>query len=54
MRRTYGELEFGLSPDDSAQRTRIGGLPATPHPWCLPEGSSRQAIDDLVKFLLTL
>jgi hypothetical protein len=54
MRRTYGELEFGLNPNDPAQRARIGGLPATPHPWCLPAGSSRQAIDDLVAFLLTL
>ncbi len=54
MRRTYGELEFGLNPNDPAQRARIGGLPAAPHPWCLPEGSSRQAVDDLVAFLLTL
>jgi hypothetical protein len=54
MRRTYGELEFGLNPNAPAQRARIGGLPATPHPWCLPAGSSRQAIYDLVAFLLTL
>jgi hypothetical protein len=54
LRRTYGELEFGLNVNDPAQRTRIGGLPPTPHPWCLPDGSSRQAIDDLVAFLLTL
>jgi hypothetical protein len=54
MRREYGELEFGLDPNDPVQRSRIGGLPATPHPWCLPEGSSRQTIADLVAFLLTL
>jgi hypothetical protein len=54
MRREYGKLEFGLDPADPAQRTRIGGLPAAPHPWCLPDGSSREAIDDLVAFLLTL
>jgi hypothetical protein len=54
MRRAYGELEFGLNPNDSGQRSRIAGLPAAPHPWCLPAGSSRQTIDDLVAFLLTL
>jgi hypothetical protein len=54
MRREYGVLEFGLDPADPAQQARIGGLPAAPHPWCLPDGSSREAIDDLVAFLLTL
>ena len=54
MRLEYGILEFGLDPADPAQRARIGGLPAAPHPWCLPEGSSRKSIDDLVTFLLTL
>ncbi|HET7882859.1 MAG TPA: hypothetical protein VFL55_18390 [Acetobacteraceae bacterium] len=54
LRREYGRLEFGLDPSDPAQRARIGGLPAAPHPWCLPDGSSREAIDDLVAFLLSL
>jgi hypothetical protein len=54
MRREYGKLEFGLNPADPAQRQRMGGLPAAPHPWCLPAGASRQTIDDLVTFLLTL
>jgi mono/diheme cytochrome c family protein len=54
MRREYGELEFGLDPKDPEQRARIGGLPAAPHPWCLSEDSTRQTIDDLVTFLLTL
>jgi len=54
MRREYGKLEFGLDPADPAQRARIGGLPATPHPWCLPDGTPRQTVDDLVAFLLTL
>jgi hypothetical protein len=54
MRREYGELELGLDPQDPVQRGRIGGLPAAPHPWCLPEGASQETIDDLVTFLLTL
>jgi hypothetical protein len=54
MRREYGMLEFGLDPADPTQRGRIGGLPAAPHPWCLPAGASQQMIDDLVTFLLTL
>ncbi len=54
MRREYGILEFGLDPSDPQNASRIGGLPAAPHPWCLPEGSSQADIDDLVMFLLTL
>ena len=54
MRREYGILEYGLDPNDRQSRARIGGLPATPHPWCMPEGSSQADIDDLVIFLLTL
>jgi hypothetical protein len=54
MRREYGILEFGLDPKDEQNRTRIGGLPAAPHPWCMPGGSSQSDIDDLVVFLLTL
>jgi mono/diheme cytochrome c family protein len=54
MRREYGILEFGLDPADPKTRSRIGGLPAMPHPWCLAEGSSQADIDDLVAFLLTL
>jgi hypothetical protein len=54
MRREYGILEYGLDPKDPASRARIGGLPAAPHPWCIPAGSSQVDIDDLVAFLLTL
>ncbi len=54
MRREYGILEFGLDPKDPQSRGRIGGLPAAPHPWCMPDGSSQADIDDLVLFLLTL
>ena len=54
MRRDYGILEFGLDPRDAHSRPRIGGLPAAPHPWCMPEGSSQAEIDDLVILLLTL
>ncbi len=54
MRREYGVLEFGLDPKDPQNASRIGGLPAAPHPWCLPTGSSPADIDDLVIFLLTL
>ncbi|HVY15505.1 MAG TPA: hypothetical protein VHB27_09760 [Rhodopila sp.] len=50
MRRDYGILEFGLDP----KNPRVGGLPAEPHPWCLPEESSQADVDDLVVFLLTL
>ena len=54
MRREYGVLEFGLDPKNPRNASRIGGLPAAPHPWCLPTGSSQTDIDDLVAFLLTL
>jgi hypothetical protein len=54
MRREYGILEFGLDPKDPKNSSRIGGLPAAPHPWCLPEGSPQTDVDDLVVFLLTL
>jgi hypothetical protein len=54
MRREYGILEYGLDPNAPQSRARIGGLPAAPHPWCLPDGSSPADIDDLVVFLLTL
>jgi hypothetical protein len=54
LRREYGILEFGLNPNDPKSRARIGGLPAAPHPWCMPDGSSQPDIDDLVVFLLTL
>jgi|HubBroStandDraft_6_1064221.scaffolds.fasta_scaffold49455_1 hypothetical protein len=54
MRREYGILEFGLDPKDPQSRTRIGGLPAAPHPWCMPDGSPQSDIDDLIVFLLTL
>ncbi|GGF47250.1 hypothetical protein GCM10011611_62080 [Aliidongia dinghuensis] len=54
MRTTYGILEFGLDPNDPRSRARIGGLPAAPHPWCMPGGSPQSDIDDLVMFLLTL
>ena len=54
MRREYGILEFGLDPNDPQGRAHIGGLPAAPHPWCMPDGSSQADIDDLVVFLLTL
>jgi hypothetical protein len=54
MRREYGILEYGLDPKDPQNRARIGGLPAAPHPWCMPDGSSQADIDDLVVFLLTL
>jgi len=54
MRREYGILEYGLDPADAKTRARIGGLPAAPHPWCMPDGSSQTDIDDLVVFLLTL
>jgi hypothetical protein len=53
MRREYGILEFGLDPKGPQNASRIGGMPATPHPWCLPAGSSQTDIDDLVIFLLT-
>jgi hypothetical protein len=49
-----GVLEFGLDPKDPKNSSRIGGLPAAPHPWCLPEGSPQTDVDDLVVFLLTL
>jgi hypothetical protein len=54
MRREYGILEFGLNPKDPKDAARIGGMPASPHPWCLPTSSSSTDIDDLVMFLLTL
>ena len=54
MRREYGILEFGLDPQDPQNAPRIGRLPAAPHPWCLPAGSTQTDIDDLVIFLLTL
>ncbi len=54
MRREYGVLEYGLDPADPRNASRIGGLPAAPHPWCLPTGASQTDIDDLVIFLLTL
>jgi hypothetical protein len=54
MRSEYGILEFGLDPKDPQGRLHIGGLPAAPHPWCMPAGSSQADIDDLVAFLLTL
>jgi hypothetical protein len=54
MRREYGILEYGLDPADPAARAQIGGLPAAPHPWCMPDPSSQADIDDLVAFLLTL
>jgi hypothetical protein len=54
MRREYGILEFRLNPNNPQDASRIGGLPAAPHPWCLPAGSSQTEIDDLVIFLLTL
>jgi hypothetical protein len=54
MRMEYGKLEFGLNPSDPAAASRMGGLPAAPHPWCLADGTPQQAIDDLVMFLLTL
>src|SRR5215472_5266453 len=54
MRGEYGILEFGLNPKDPRNASRIGGLPAAAHPWCLPIGSSQTDIDDLVIFLLTL
>jgi hypothetical protein len=54
MRREYGILEFGLDPKDPQSRGRIGGVPAAPHPWCMPDGSSQADIDDMVIFLLTL
>jgi hypothetical protein len=54
MRLSYGILEYGLDPANPQQRGRIGGLPAAPHPWCMPAGSSQADIDDLVVFLLTL
>ena len=54
MRREYGILEYGLDPNDLKNRARIGGLPAAPHPWCMPSGSSQADIDDLVVFLLIL
>jgi len=54
MRREYGILEFGLDPRDPQSRGRIGGLPAAPHPWCMPDSSSQADIDDLVVFLVTL
>jgi hypothetical protein len=54
MRREYGIVEFGLDPKDPRNASRIGGLPAAPHPWCLPMGSAQVDIDDLVIFLLTL
>ena len=44
----------GSTPTDPHDASRIGGLPAAPHPWCLPAGSSQMDIDDLVIFLLTL
>jgi hypothetical protein len=54
MRREYGILEFGLDPKDPQSSTRIGGLPAAPHPWCMSDGSPQSDIDDLIVFLLTL
>ena len=54
MRREYGILEFGLDPKDPRNRTRIGGVLAAPHPWCIPGGSPQSDIDDLIVFLLTL
>ena len=54
MRLQYGILEYGLNPADPQDRRRIGGLPAAPHPWCMPEGSPQADVDDLVVFLLTL
>ena len=54
MRREYGILELGLDPKNPQNASRIGGMPAAPHPWCLPPGSAQTDIDDLVIFLLTL
>jgi hypothetical protein len=54
MRHEYGILEFGLDPKRPQDSVRIGGMPAAPHPWCLPAGSSVTDIEDLVMFLLTL
>jgi hypothetical protein len=54
MRSEYGILEFGLDSKDQQSHSHIGGLPAAPHPWCLPDASSQADIDDLVVFLLTL
>jgi hypothetical protein len=54
MRHDYGILEFGLDARDPHSQSHIGGLPAAPHPWCLPDGSSQADIDDLVVLLLTL
>jgi hypothetical protein len=54
MRHEYGILEFGLDPKRPQDSVRIGGMPAAPHPWCLPTGSSVTDIEDLVMFLLTL
>lgn len=54
MRREYGALEFGLDAHDPQSRTRVGGLPAAPHPWCLPSAASQSDVDDIVVFLLTL
>jgi len=54
MRREYGSLEYGLDPNDLKSRARIRGLPALPHPWCMPSARRRRISDDLVVFLLTL
>ena len=54
MRSEYGILEFGLNPNNPQDASRIGGLPAAPHPWCLSAGSPQTDIDDLVISLLTL
>jgi hypothetical protein len=54
MRREYGALEFGLDEQDPQSRSRVGGLPAAPHPWCLPGEASQSDVDDIVAFLLTL
>jgi hypothetical protein len=54
MRLGYGILEYGLDPANPQDHGRIGGLPAAPHPWCMPDGASQADIDDLVVFLLTL
>lgn len=43
MRQAFGPTEFGTSAPVS--------LPATPHPWCVPDNSQ---INDLVQYLLTL